>query len=116
MCRKILEEEFGWNAKDSDLVFADIKTGKRMGSLGKLFHGVLTKAKIPIEYQGEKRTLYSLRHTYATFQLIAGTPYEQLAENMSTGLDMIRDRYGHVPTAQKVFIQRYGNRRGGYRG
>lgn len=114
--RKILKDQYGWNTKGADLVFADIKSTERKGSLNKSLKQLMVKADIPTEYQGESRTLYSLRHTYATFQLMAGTPYEQLAENMDTGLDMIRDHYGHVPTAQKAFSQIYGQRKGLYKG
>ncbi len=40
----------------------------------------------------------SLRHTYATMRLEAGTAIEALAKNMGTSVRMIEQHYGHVRT------------------
>ena len=43
------------------------------------------------------RTLYSLRHTYATFRLLYGkVEVFKLASNMGTSVKQIEDHYGHV--------------------
>jgi integrase len=47
---------------------------------------------------GEKRTLYSLRHTYATFRLESGVEVYALAKVMGTGVTQIEKHYGHVAT------------------
>ena len=43
---------------------------------------------------GEIRTLYSLRHTYATMR-VNEVPIYQLAMNMGTSVEMIENFYGH---------------------
>lgn len=45
---------------------------------------------------GENRTIYSFRHTYATERLLAGVTYEDLALNMGTAYGQIRKHYSHV--------------------
>jgi len=49
------------------------------------------------KYTGKKRTLYSLRHFYATHELTKGnvTAY-QLAEHMGTSVAMLQAHYGHL--------------------
>jgi len=47
---------------------------------------------------GQKRTLYSLRHTYATFRLESGVEVYALAKVMGTGVVQIEKHYGHVAT------------------
>ena len=66
--------------------------------LGRMFARVLTNAGLLIDKQMEtKRTLYSLRHFYATRTLTRTdiTPY-QLAESMGTSVAMIKAHYGHL--------------------
>lgn len=48
------------------------------------------------DVQGKARTLYSLRHTYATFRLEQGVEVYALAKVMGTGIKMIEKHYGHV--------------------
>ena len=65
---------------------------------GKIFARYLTALKILVDKETEKeRTLYSLRHFYATKMLIKGevTVY-QLAEHMGTSVGMIKQHYGHL--------------------
>ena len=47
---------------------------------------------------GEARTLYSLRHTYATMRLEEGVEVYALAKVMGTGVTQIEKHYGHVAT------------------
>ena len=66
--------------------------------LGRMFARVLTSAGLLMDKQTEtKRTLYSLRHFYATRTLTRTdiTPY-QLAEFMGTSVGMIKAHYGHL--------------------
>jgi integrase len=42
------------------------------------------------------RTLYSLRHTYATFRLQNGVHQFTLAKNMGTSVAMLEQYYGHT--------------------
>ena len=46
---------------------------------------------------GKRRTLYSLRHTYATTAMLSGLLTDMdLARNMGTGLSQIEKHYSHV--------------------
>ena len=46
--------------------------------------------------EGERRTIYSLRHTYATFRLHEGVNHFVLARNMGTSVKMLEQFYGHT--------------------
>jgi integrase len=45
---------------------------------------------------GEPRTLYSLRHTYATMELLAGTDIHTLARQMGTSVLMLERHYSKL--------------------
>ena len=49
---------------------------------------------------GDRRSLYSLRHQYATMRLGQKVRIETLAPNMGTSTKMIMDHYNHLLTAQ----------------
>ena len=42
------------------------------------------------------RSLYSLRHTYATFRLKEGMTEGDLSRNMGISIKMIEEHYGHL--------------------
>ncbi len=42
------------------------------------------------------RTLYSLRHTYATAELLAGTDIHTLARQMGTSVVMLEQHYSKL--------------------
>ena len=51
--------------------------------------------------EGDERTLYSLRHTYATFKIInENMNLKWLAEQMGTSVAMLDKHYGHVAVEQ----------------
>lgn len=65
---------------------------------GRVFKRLLEKTELLIDKRtGKERTLYSLRHYYATRTLTFNqiTPY-QLAEQMGTSVGMIEKHYGHL--------------------
>jgi integrase len=67
-------------------------------ALGRVFTGMMKSCGLLIDKRTEQnRTLYSLRHFYATHELTKGnvTAY-QLAEHMGTSLGMIQQHYGHL--------------------
>jgi len=53
---------------------------------------------------GQQRTLYSLRHTYATAELLAGTDIHTLARQMGTSVLMLERHYSKL-TATKAAEQ-----------
>ncbi len=98
------------HTKPNDYVFANYD-GKRPKELNTAFKTLLVEAGIPLELQGEPRTLYSLRHTYATFQLRSGVDVYDLSENMSTSINMIKEHYGHVKGADRARAAIIGHKR-----
>jgi integrase len=63
-----------------------------------MFNRMMGRAKLLIDtHTGKKRSLYSLRHFYATHELTKGnvTAY-QLAEHMGTSIAMLQTHYGHL--------------------
>jgi integrase len=67
-------------------------------ALGKVFQRLLTKLELLIDTRTDThRTLYSLRHTYATLSLTTGRmDVYKLAKHMGTSVAMIEQYYGHV--------------------
>jgi integrase len=45
---------------------------------------------------GTDRTLYSLRHTYATMELLSGTDIHTLARQMGTSVTMLEKHYSKL--------------------
>ena len=67
-------------------------------AFGRMFTRMMEQAELLIDkHTGKKRTLYSLRHFYATHELTKGnvTAY-QLAEHMGTSIGMLQAHYGHL--------------------
>ncbi|MBS1984278.1 MAG: tyrosine-type recombinase/integrase [Bdellovibrionales bacterium] len=72
------------------------KDGSEIGSFKKSFAALVRSAKVEKDSHGDSRTLYSLRHTYATFRLHAGVNQYLLARNMGTSVAMLEQFYGHT--------------------
>jgi integrase len=62
----------------------------------KTFPKMLGEAGLLCDSQGRKRSIYSLRHTYATFRLENGTNVYWLRQNMGTSVQMIERHYGQT--------------------
>jgi integrase len=60
------------------------------------FNAMLRAAGIEYDTDGNRHTLYSLRHTYATFRLQNGTNVYWLKKNMGTSVAMIERHYGQT--------------------
>ena len=93
-------------AGDNDLVwFGHHKAGseqKPFTSLNKSFQDFLRrvpadgmKEGLLYSKEGEKRSLYSLRHTYATIRRSHGVGWEDLALNMGCKRDQLEKHYDH---------------------
>jgi len=66
----------------------------------KRFNGIFTRlmrdSGLMTNSVGEARTLYSLRHTYATAELLAGTDIHTLAKQMGTSVRMLEAHYSKL--------------------
>jgi Phage integrase family len=51
---------------------------------------------------GKRRSLYSLRHFYATQRLISGVTYEDLRKNMGTSIEQLVAHYDWATTEQRA--------------
>ena len=79
----------------NDLVFCH-KDGTEIGSFKKSFQSLLKGCGVEKDSFGRNRTIYSLRHTYATFRLHEGVNHYVLSRNMGTSVKMLEDYYGHT--------------------
>ena len=59
----------------------------------KLFNGVLDRTKLKKDRDGNRRTAYSLRHTYICMRLMEGADIYQIAKNCRTSVEMIERFY-----------------------
>lgn len=77
-----------------DLIFS-MPNGKRSTQIGKNFTQLLENTGLKNSTYGE-RTLYSLRHTYITWQLQNKMSLTVIAAQCGTSVKMIEEHYSHV--------------------
>lgn len=64
------------------------------------FNRVLDEQDLKFDRQGNRRTLYSLRHSYISFRLLEGADIYQIAKNCRTSVEMIEKHYAvHLKNA-----------------
>ena len=59
----------------------------------KQFNRILDEQDLKFDRQGNRRTLYSLRHSYISFRLLEGADIYQIAKNCRTSVEMIEKHY-----------------------
>ena len=59
----------------------------------KQFNWILEEQGLKTDRQGNRRTLYSLRHSYISFRLLEGADIYQIAKNCRTSVEMIEKHY-----------------------
>lgn len=87
--------ELGSKPPMSEYVFCH-KGGKPIHSFKKGFKALIKEAGVEFDSNGQRRVIYSLRHTYATFRLHEGVNAYTLARNMGTSVKMLESFYGHT--------------------
>ena len=101
-----LERLVQWQASGEDLdsviekrldrkIFVFPK-GDQPYSLNGVFERLMEESGLLEDHTGKKRTLYSLRHTYATFALADGIDIHTLARQMGTSVGMIERHYSKL--------------------
>ncbi|MFN0007230.1 MAG: tyrosine-type recombinase/integrase [Planctomycetota bacterium] len=82
-----------------------------------LFNNILVKENLKVDRDGNRRTAYSLRHTYICFRLMEGADIYQVAKNCRTSVEMIEKHYAiHLKDtidAASVNVRRDRKRRAG---
>jgi integrase len=64
-----------------------------------LLNKVLAETRLKEDREGQKRTAYSLRHTYICMRLMEGADIYQVAKNCRTSVEMIEKYYAaHIKT------------------
>jgi integrase len=58
-----------------------------------LFNTILGELNLKFDREGQRRTFYSLRHTYICLRLMEGADVYQIAKNCRTSVKMIEDFY-----------------------
>lgn len=58
-----------------------------------LFNTILDELGLKLDRDGNRRTFYSLRHSYISFRLMEGADIYQLAKNCRTSVEMIEKHY-----------------------
>lgn len=75
----------------TDLVFRGNHTA--------LFNNILEEEGLKFDRDGQRRTAYSLRHTYICLRLMEGADIYQIAKNCRTSVEMIEKYYAsHIKT------------------
>ena len=65
----------------------------------KQFNAILEENNLKFDRDGQRRTAYSLRHTYICFRLLEGADIYQVAKNCRTSVEMIEKYYAsHIST------------------
>ena len=93
------KEELGGQPNLEEFIFLSRKTGSAYTTFKTSFNSMLKFAGLEIEKDGGRRTIYSLRHFYATQRLSEGTNPYLLAQQMGTSVEMLEKFYGHVMTS-----------------
>jgi len=89
------EIELGHPTPDNEPVFCS-SDGSPVESYKKGFKTLLKSIGLTEDDEGNPFTLYSLRHTYATFRIINGVSHYFIASNMGTSVEMLMKFYGHL--------------------
>jgi len=91
------KEELKKDPPKDEFIFCH-RDGTKIGSFKKGLESLFRNAGVLQSKDGETRTAYSFRHTYATMRLSEGTKIYDLARNMGTSVKMIENFYGHNTT------------------
>jgi integrase len=68
----------------------------QISNMENIFRNLMVRSSMRMDSGGQHRTLYSLRHTYATFALANGIDIHTLARQMGTSVNMIERHYSKM--------------------
>lgn len=86
-----------------DVYVFRLRNGLQTNNLNQSFEQFLKHIRLLKDKFGDNRTLYSLRHTYATMTLMRGqVGIHDLARQMGTSVVMIEKHYSHLNSAMKA--------------
>jgi integrase len=105
-------DELGDNPPTDEFVIAH-RDGTAIQSFKRSFQSLLDYAEVPSEKDGGTRTVYSLRHFYATQRLSHDTSPFLLAKQMGTSVEMLEKFYGQTVTSALAAQITRGNQSAG---
>ena len=89
-------KSYSMHTGDENFIFCD-RYGNPSKDFNKTFKKVLSDIDLLEDKNGDRRSIYSLRHTYATMVLLyADINVFELSRNMGCGVKQIEDHYGHI--------------------
>lgn len=94
--RDIAGREFESVLGRANLLLFRNDVGQRPRSFNGMFGKLMRESRLLCDAGGSRRTLYSLRHTYATLELLAGTDIHTLAKQMGTSVRMLESHYSKL--------------------
>lgn len=96
-CKEVTKQSKGKVTKPpkNEYVFCN-QDGTPIHSFKKGFASYIKHLGLTKDEDGNSRTIYSLRHTYATFRLMNGVDVYVLSKNLGTSIKMIEQHYGHT--------------------
>jgi len=92
-------DELGTPPPDDEVIFCH-KDGTPIHTMKTAFYSLLKFAGVPVERNGGSRTIYSLRHFYATARLSNDTSPFLLAKQMGTSVEMLEKFYGQTVSSE----------------
>lgn len=98
-CRDIAGIDFDefLKSRSSDLPVFRLPDGATTKNLNQTFRAFLRHVGLLEDPDtGQKRTLYSLRHMYATFRILKGIDLHVLSRQMGTSIPMLEKHYSHL--------------------
>jgi integrase len=97
-------DEFGVTYRNESARIFEIEATKNVPvNLSKPFKKALKECDLLYDKRGQQRTLYSLRHSFATMIILdKGTNVHLLARHMGTSTAMIDKFYSHVQSKHKA--------------
>ena len=104
-CRDIAEMPFDELLESKqDLPVFRLSDGTVTNSLNQTFRAFMRDLGLLKDSNtGQNRTLYSLRHMYATFQIVyGGVDLHLLATQMGTSIAMLEQHYSHLQPKMKA--------------
>ena len=88
-------------ARFDRLVFV-LPDNTQLSNMENIFRNLMIRSHLRKEQSGQNRTLYSLRHTYATQALSKGVDIHTLAKQMGTSVGMIERHYSKLTPMLKA--------------
>lgn len=109
--RSLIARQFAWihfdnlapkDERDPEAKVFALPDGTEPKDLHGAFERCLVRTSLLIDRRGRRRSLYSLRHTYATTSILGGVDLHTLARQMGTSIAMLERHYSHLTPTMRA--------------